>query len=190
MHLSEQQSTHLRLRLQLSCHKLSWAASRARQWPRQRAQRWAAWRLKGNDWQMRPHCQKTKGKKCPCHHYQQQHRQLLSKLLHLLFLRQLLLQLQQQQPKHPLCHQQQLRELLQQHLQQRLQQLSRQLLLTPHQHLTHQLHKHSSQPRLPHSCHQHWGWQLSETLEQLPSTERQHLCMLHQQDSPGRVTHV
>lgn len=128
---------------------------------------------------MRPHCLKMKGRKCPCHPCQQ-HQQLLSKLPHLLFLRQ------QQQPKHPLCHQQQLRELLQQHL----QQLSRQLLLTFHQYLTQQLHTHGCQTRLPHTCHQHWGWQLSETLDQLPSTERQHLCMFQQQDSQGQATHV
>ena len=78
---------------------------------------------------MRPYCHKMKGSMCPCHHYQQQHQQLLSKLPHLLFLWQLLLQLQQQQPKHPLCHQQLLRQLLQQHL----QQLSRELPLTLHQ---------------------------------------------------------
>lgn len=116
---------------------------------------------------MRPHCQKMKGQKCPCHHCQQQHQRLLSKLLHLLFLRQLLLHLKQQH----------------------LQQLSRQLLLPCLQHLTHQLQNHRSQTPLLHTCHQHWGWQLSKTPDQLPCTEHQHLCMF-QQDSQDRATHV
>ncbi len=112
--------------------------------------------MKGLYWQRRPHCHKMQGRKCPFyHHCQQQHQQLLSKLPHLLFLRQ------QQQPKHPLCHQQQLSELLHQ----RLRQLSRQLLLPFHQYLAHPLQKQCSQTRLPHSCQQYHGGQLSKTLD-------------------------